>query len=167
MNLLHSLRSSVARTVVAALLAIALGAAALAPAQALLDKSRFALHLGIAYFAFHRWVLKPYKTHAFDNGAPHRTATIVKGGVALLFAVHEVRVASKIAHLSKDPLLQKIAGGVDQLGASFGTVGQRLKGGQFSPDDVSALDGATTSLGSAAAGAGAPIKDRPVAIPGL
>ncbi len=77
-----------------------------------------------------------------------------------------MRVASKIARESKDPLLQKLSGGVTSLSESFGTIGQRLKSGQFSPDDVKRLVSSTTSLGSAAAAGGAPIKDVPVAVPG-
>ncbi len=155
------------RTAVAAILiAGALLVADARPAQAFLDKTRFVAHLGVAYFCFHHWVLKPYEQGAFATGAPHRVSSIVKGGVALLFAVHEVRVASKIAHTSKDPLLQKIAGGVDSLDGSFASIGQRLKSGQFSPDDVRSLEAATSSVGASAAAAGAPIKDVPVAIPG-
>ena len=152
--------------VTAGLIALALVFGAVSPAQAFLDKTRFAAHLGIAYFCFHHWVMKPYQEQQFESGAPHRTAAIIKGGVALLFAVHEVRVSSKIARNSKDPLLQKLSGGVDALMGSFGTVGQRLKSGKFSPDDIKGLDAATTSLGSAAAAGGAPIKDVPVPIPG-
>jgi len=150
----------------AALIAVALLISAARPASAFLDKTRFVAHLGVAYFCFHHWVLKPYEQHAFDPGAPHRTSTIIKGGAALLFAVHEVRVAGKIAHMSKDPLLQKIAGGVDSLDGSFGAIGAKLKSGHFSPDDIKMLQTQTSSVGAAAAAGGAPIKDVPVAIPG-
>jgi hypothetical protein len=136
------------------------------PAQAFLDKTRFVAHLGVAFFCFHHWVMKPYEEHLFDSGAPHRTATIVKAGVATLFAYHEVRVAEKIAQTSKDPLLQKMSGGVETLMGSLGSIGQRFKSGQFSPDDVKTLNSATTAVGSDAAAGGAPIKDVPVAVPG-
>lgn len=150
----------------AAMLALVFFFSAFRPAEAFLDKTRFAAHLGIAYFCFHHWVMKPYQEQRFAPGAPHRTASLVKGGVALLFAVHEVRVAAKIARLSKDPLLQKLSGGVDSLTGSFAAVGQRLKGGQFSPNDVKALDSATSSVAADAAAGGTPIKDVPVAVPG-
>ena len=96
------------KAVVACALAAAMVAGAFAPASAFLDKTRFVAHLGVAYFCFHHWVLKPYREDAFAAGAPHRTAAIIKGGAALLFAVHEVRVAQKIAEKIKDPLLQKL-----------------------------------------------------------
>ena len=153
-------------TALAMLFAFALTFGMPRPAQALLDKTRFAAHLGIAYYVFHRFVLQPHHDHKFDAGAPHRTATIAKAGIAMLFAYHEVKVASKIAHMSKDPLLQKVAGGVDNLGTSFSTIGTRFKGGQFSPKDVDTLNKSTSDIGTTAAAGGLPITDRTVPIPG-
>lgn len=152
-------------TVVAAFI-MALFSASFAPSYAFLDKTRFVAHLGIAYFCFHHWVLKPYTEGAFANDAPHRTATIVKGGVALLFAVHEVQVAQKIAHESKDPLLQKLDGGVGALATSFSTIGQKLKGGTFDPHDVDLLKTVTGAVTTGAAADGAKIKDIPAPLPG-
>ena len=138
----------------------------LAPSYAFLDKTRFAAHLGIAYFCFHHWVLKPYQDGAFATGAPHRTSALVKGGAALLFAIHEVKVSEKIAHESKDPLLQKVDGGVETMMASFGTIGQKLKSGQFDPKDIEALKESTSAVATQAAADGATIKDVPVPLPG-
>jgi len=159
-------RRSPATALAIGVVALALFLGAAQPAQAFLDKTRFVAHLGVAFFCFHHWVMKPYEEHLFDPGSPHRAATIVKAGVATLFAYHEVRVAEKIAQTSKDPLLQKMSGGVTTLMGSLGSIGQRFKNGQFSPDDVRTLKSATTALGTDAAAGGAPIKDVPVAVPG-
>jgi hypothetical protein len=136
------------------------------PAPAFLDKTRFLAHLGVAYFVFHHWVMKPYEQGAFAGGAPHRTAALVKGGVALLFAVHEVRVSEKIAHNSKDPLLQKLDAGLAGLTSSFASVGERMKSGQFNAGDLQQLTTQTGSLQSTAQANGTTIKDVPAAIPG-
>jgi hypothetical protein len=151
-------------TAVALTVAMALGA--VSPAPAFLDKTRFLAHIGVAYFVFHHWVMNPYHQGSFAQGAPHRTAALVKGGVALLFAVHEVRVAEKIAHNSKDPLLQKLDAGVAGLTTSFMSIGQRMKSGQFSSQDADTLTSQTDSVSSQAAAGGAKIKDVPVAVPG-
>ena len=140
--------------------------AALEPASAFLDKTRFVLHLGVAYFCFHHWVMAPYQAGAFAAGAPHRTSTIVKGGIALLFAVHEVHVAQEIAAKSNDPLLKKLNGEVVALSGSFLAIGQRLRAGHFNPSDISALEGQAKSLGSDASANGVNIKDVPIAVPG-
>ena len=47
------------KLVLAGAFVIALVAAAISPSYAFLDKTRFAAHLGVAYFCFHHWVLKP------------------------------------------------------------------------------------------------------------
>ncbi len=146
-------------------LTLALFAGALAPAYAFLDKTRFVAHLGVAYFCFHHWVLKPYQEGDFASGAPHRVSSIIKGGVALLFAVHEVKVAQKIAATSNDPLLKKLdsgmAVGLAALTASFATLGQKFKSGNFSPGDVTSLNNATNSVSSEAAANGTTINDVP------
>lgn len=153
------------RIVLAAALTLALVASFARPSNAFLDKTRFAAHLGVAYFAFHHWVLGPFQHGDFSNGAPHRTSSIVKGGAALLFAVHEVKVAEKIARNSNSPILHKLDGKIVGLAASFATVGSALKAGHFSPDDIKNLGSTTDSVSNDAAAAGEPIKDIPVAIP--
>ncbi len=159
-------RARFKRFTVTAVLAAAMIAGALQPASAFLDKTRFLAHLGVAYFCFHHWVMNPYREGDFAQGAPHRVAAIVKGGAALLFAVHEVKVSEKIAQKSKDPLLQKLDAGLGGLTSSFASVGQRLKSGHFNPQDIEGLQSATASEQAQAQSQGANIKDVPVALPG-
>ncbi|WP_424949456.1 hypothetical protein [Deinococcus sp.] len=155
------------RTVLSATLLVAVVAAPLSTSSALFDKTRFVLHLGAAYFAFHHWDLKPFQQGKFSAGAPGRTANLVKGGLALAFAAHEVSVARKVAHNSSSPLLQKLDGGLNTLSTEMSTVGARLKGGNLNPADIQSLDTDTQKFGADSAAAGQPIKDVPVAIPGL
>jgi hypothetical protein len=154
------------RAIVSLALAAALVFGTARPSSAFLDKTRFVAHLGVAYFCFHHWVLAPYQQGKFANGADHRVSSIVKGGVALLFAVHEVKVAEKIAHDSNSPILHKLDGGVTTLATSFAAVGASLKAGKFNPSDIQGLKSTTDSVSSDAAASGEPIKDVPVAIPG-
>ncbi len=154
------------KSIVAGAFAVALLTMSLGRADAFLDKTRFVAHLGVAYFCFHHWVLKPYQEGALAQGAPHRVSTIVKGGVALLFAVHEVKVAQKIAATSPDPLLQKLNGGLTDLTSSFGAIGDKLKSGHFDPADIALLKGKTDAVSAGAAADGATIKDVPVPVPG-
>lgn len=152
------------------LLAVALVGAMLtsltSPSYAFLDKTRFVAHLGVAYFVFHHWVMNPYQEGKFNAGADHRTASLVKAGVAMLFAVHEIKVSEKIAHNSKDPLLQKLDGALGGLTGSFAAVGTKLKSGHFDPKDVENLKSLTSSISSTAAAGGTTIKDVPVPVPG-
>jgi len=137
------------------------------PSQAFLDKTRFATDLGVAFFVFHQWVYKPYRAGGFSAGAPHRTAAMVKGGAALLFALNRVKAANRLAHTSKSPLLQRVAGSLDAMTASFSSVGQRLRGGHFNPADITGLKSTVDSVGSgAAAFLGHPVRDVAVPVPG-
>lgn len=154
------------RFIVAATLAIAMLFATVQPSSAFLDKTRFAAHLGVAYFAFHHFVLKPYQEHRFDNGADHRTVNIIKGGAAMLFAVHELKVAEKISHNSNSKILHALDGKLVALGATFATVGSALHSGKFEPKAVDSVQSSTDDFGKDSAAAGEPIKDVPVAIPG-
>jgi hypothetical protein len=132
------------------------------PSNAFLDKTRFAAHLGVAYFCFHHWVLKPIQDGDFSSGAPHRVTSIVKGGAALLFAVHEVKVSERIARKSNSPLLHSLDGKLVGLATSFAAVGTALKAGHFSPSDVKGLTTTTNDVSTDAAAAGQPIKDVPI-----
>jgi hypothetical protein len=157
------------RLVLVTALAVAIVTGSFTPSSAFLDKTRFVLHLGVAYFAFHHWVVKPYQEGAFASGAPHRISSIVKGGVALFFAYHEVKVAEKIARTSKDPLLQKLDGGLTNLETTFASTGQKFKSGDFNPADIVALTSAAGFVKGQASSEGVAIKDvpPPAPVPGL
>jgi hypothetical protein len=137
----------------------ALAASPFSMSNALFDKTRFALHLGAAYYAFHRWDLQPFQKGQFSAGAPGRVGNIVKAGGALLFASHEVSVARKIAATSNSPLLQKLNAGLNSLSSEMTAIGTQLKGGQLPVAGLQKLNSDTESFKSQAAAAGQPIKD--------
>lgn len=139
----------------------------LSTSHALLDKTRFVAHVGVAYYAFHHWVLTPYRAGQFAAGAAGRTRAFAKGGLALLFAAHEVNVAEKVAHGSRDPLLQKLDGELVKLRGSLTAIGNRAKAGQLTDADIQSLDDTTTQIGRDSAAGGQPIRDVQAAIPGL
>ncbi|WP_425144862.1 hypothetical protein [Deinococcus sp.] len=154
-------------TLLSAGLLLTLTATPLSTSHAILDKTRFVLHLGAAYYAFHHWDLAPFKAGKFSAGAPGRTGNIVKAGLALAFAAHEVSVAKKIADTSKSPILMKLDGALGSLTGRMNTVSNDLKAGKLNPADIQALESDTNSLSSSAAAAGQPIKDIAAPIPGL
>lgn len=169
-------------TLVAALLASILAPAftgsanAAAPAvthsqahTAFLDKTRFLLHMGVAYFAFHHWIYNPYKAHAFAKGANGRTKAIVKAGIAALFAVHELKVAYGIAKGSNSATLHALISPISKLTAALQAAGSKFKSNPsaYSDATVNSLNGTAGSLSSAASKAGYGIKDISAPIPGL
>lgn len=155
------------KTLIAWALVAALFCGLARPSYAFLDKTRFAAHLGVAYFCFHHWVVKPYKEGKFANGAKGRTWAIAKAGGALLFAVHEVKVANCIAHESNDPTLQKLSGALDGMATSFQSFGSKFKGKQFDNSDMDKLNSSYSDVNSNARSAGISVQDKSVVIPGL
>jgi len=127
-------------------------------------KTKFLLHAGLAFGAFHRYIYKPYKAGSFKKTASGRKKAFVKAAAAGAFTLHELKVARKDA-LADDklrPIVDKIDASVKKLG----NVTSLLKGGSLNPAEILGASGAIGVLGKAASGAGAAIKDRSAPIPG-
>jgi hypothetical protein len=120
-------------------------------------KTKFVLHVGLAFGAFHRYIYKPLKAGAFKSGAPGRVKAILKAAAAALFAVHELKVAHEDA--LSDPHLRPLANKVDALFNKLGGLAAALKGGSLNPADILGSAGAVDALGAASSGAGAGIKE--------
>jgi hypothetical protein len=86
----------------------------------LFDTPRVIAHLAIAYGAFHHWVYKPYKAGKISLRHPIK---VVKAGLALLFAVHEIKVALKITRGAKSGPLHALNGVLTSMSARFQNVG--------------------------------------------
>lgn len=134
---------------------------------AFLDKTRFLLHVGEAYFAFHHWVYAPYKKGAFAHGAHGRTFSLIKAGIALAFAYHEMKVAYGIAEKSHSKLLHALVAPLDALAGKTNSLGALLHRGGYDEAGVQNLNGSVNSFGALASGNGYAIKDVPTPIPGL
>ena len=136
---------------------------------ALFDKTRFLLHMGAAFYAFHHFIYAPFRAHAFASGASHRTSAIVKAGIAALFAAHEVKVAYGIAQGSSSPTLQKLVAPINKLAGTFSTAGSTFKNNPSGYTDtaVNSMNGSVNYIGSTAQKGGYGIKDLVTHIPGL
>ena len=119
-------------------------------------KTKFVLHAGLAFGAFHRYILKPYRTGAFAKGAPGRTKALVKAGASALFAYHELKVARTDA-VCDGPRLRKLADSLSSALASLNAL-RALKAGT-GLGAIGIAGQALDRLGGDAASGGAPIKD--------
>lgn len=160
------MKNTVRRRWLASVLTLVMACGLMTPSFGLLDKTRFAADMGLAFFAFRHYVYSPYKAGAFQTGAQGRTKAMIKGGAALLFAVNRVKKANSIAHNSKSPLLHKLVAPLDALETEYSTLGQKLKGGNFDPAQIDRVNGHVNDIGSGASAAGAPIREKAEAIPG-
>jgi hypothetical protein len=128
-------------------------------------KTKFLLHAGLAFGAFHRYIQKPLRAGTFRSGAPGRKAAFVKAGAAALFVYHELKKARDAAE-SSDILRRKLVNPIDRVLAKIQGLGSSLKNGSASSSDITGAGGSLDSLKSTAAGAGANIKDRTAPVPG-
>jgi hypothetical protein len=121
-------------------------------------KTKFLLHSGLAFGAFHRYIYKPYRAGSLKKGASGRTKAMVKAGAAGLFAAHELKQARRAA--LSDDRLRPLATRIDALIRRLGPLASRLKGGVLDPTGLVGAAGAFDALGKASSAAGASVKDR-------
>lgn len=127
-------------------------------------KTKFLLHAGLAFGAFHRYIQKPLRAGTFRSGAPGRKKAFVKAAAAALFAYHELKKARDAAE-SSDILRRKVVNPIDGVLAKIQGLGSSLKSGSASSSDITGAAGSLDSLKSTAAGAGAKIQDRSAPVP--
>lgn len=105
-------------------------------------KTKFVLHSGLAFGAFHRYLYKPYRAGTFSKGADGRVSAFVKGGVAALFIKREVRLASE--DVKANPTLCKaIAAPLAKIGDTVQDAFDKVKGG-----DASGVDSVNSAISS-------------------
>jgi hypothetical protein len=122
-----------------------------------LAKTKFVLHAGLAFGAFHRWIYKPAKAGELSHPLSHKLTTL-KAALAAGFVYHELKLA--LADAQADPTLSKLVAPVTALQNKLhGLVGS-VKSGGATADDVTGLDGAISSIKDQAASAGHPITEQ-------
>ncbi|MGI8573126.1 MAG: hypothetical protein ACR2L9_10955 [Solirubrobacteraceae bacterium] len=133
---------------------------ATAPTQTVhFAKTKFVLHVGLAFGAFHRYIYKPLRAGVFAKPLSHKAA-LVKAALASAFIIHELKIAYTDAQSS--PTLRKLLSPLTDLKAKATAMVAGLKAGHYDPTQVSAAQGDVASIASQAAGAGAQVRDLPV-----
>jgi hypothetical protein len=120
-------------------------------------KTKFVLHVGLAFGAFHRYVYEPYRAGAFRSGAQGRVKALLKAASGAVFAVHELKTARDDA--LSDSRLRPLAEKVEGLLGRLTSLGGALKHGVLHPAEIASAAAAVTSLGAASGGLGATIKE--------
>lgn len=122
-------------------------------------KTKFLLHTGLAFGAFHRYLYKPYRAGTYTSGsAVHKVLVFGKAGAAALFIKREVRLA--IVDVQASPILCKsLAAPLSSLSDKIGGVVSKLKSGDTSA--IQDAQTAVTSIEGAAAKGGAAITEDP------
>lgn len=127
-----------------------------APAHVHFAKTKFLLHAGLAFGAFHRYIYKPFRRGGFTPPTRHKLA-IVKAAAAALFVYHEVKIA--LVDAQSSPLLSKLVSPLTALESKVRSLRQGLHGGQLDPTGINAANAGVTSIGTQSAHSGAPIRE--------
>jgi hypothetical protein len=120
-------------------------------------KTKFLLHTGLAFGAFHRYIYKPFKSGGFKGGAPGQKAAIAKAAATALFVYHELKQADDAAQ-SSDILRTKVAEPLAAALAKVKDLPALLKGGSFGA--IGGVSKLFDTLKTAAGAAGANISDK-------
>jgi hypothetical protein len=138
------------------------GLAAAVPAKHIhFAKTKFLLHAGLAFGAFHRYVYRPLQEGDFSHPLAHKLA-LVKAAAAVAFIVHELRIAREDAQASA--VLRRLFSPLGALAGSVGALAAGLRAGHPSGTAVSSANGAIDSIKSLASSAGAPVTEHTPAL---
>lgn len=119
-------------------------------------KTKFVLHAGLAFGAFHRYLYKPFKAGTFQAHAHGRIRAAIKGGLAGLFVYHELKLA--VTDAQADKTLSKLVAPITALQNRIKSSAAGVKSG-----NTQDLEGANTQLEqlrSQSAKAGATVQDQ-------
>lgn len=127
-----------------------------------LAKTKFVLHAGLAFGAFHRWIYKPLKAGELTHPLSHKLATL-KAAAAAVFTYHELKLA--LAAAQADPTLSHLVAPITALQNKLSGVGSSLKSGTVDASQIEGANGSVGSIHNAATAAGAPITEQTPAAP--
>jgi hypothetical protein len=118
-------------------------------------KTKFVLHTGLAFGAFHRYLYKPFRAGTFTGGSKvHRVVVFGKAGAAALFIKREVRLA--VEDVKANPTLcNTLVAPLSSLGDGISGVVTKLKGGDTTA--IADAEKGVTAIESAASSGGATI----------
>jgi hypothetical protein len=127
-----------------------------------LAKTKFVLHAGLAFGAFHRWIYKPAKAGDLTHPLQHKLTTL-KAALAATFVYHELKLT--LADAQANPTLSKLVAPITALQTKLHDLGGSVKSGGASAADVDGLDSTISSIKGLASSAGQPITEQTPATP--
>jgi hypothetical protein len=122
-------------------------------------KTKFVLHAGLAFGAFHRWIYKPFRAGDFRHPFSHKL-TIAKAVLAAGFVKHEVRLALHDAQSS--PTLSKLVSPITALDNRMHSLAADVRGGGAG---LSADNGSISSIEKQSSQSGTNIQEQTPASP--
>ncbi len=125
-------------------------------------KTKFVLHAGLAFGAFHRWIYKPLKAGELAHPLTHKL-TVVKAALAAGFVVHELKIALRDAQA--DPTLSKLVAPITEVQNKLSGAASSIRSGHPDTSLLEGVNGTIGSIHSQAAAAGQSITEQTPAAP--
>ena len=125
-------------------------------------KTKFVLHAGLAFGAFHRWIYKPLKAGDLAHPLTHKL-TVVKAALAGAFVVHELKLALRDAQA--DPKLSKLVAPITAVENKLSGAASSIRSGHPDTSSLDSVNGNIGSIHSQAAAAGQAITEQSPAAP--
>ncbi len=121
-----------------------------------LPTTKFLLHAGLAFGAFHHWIYKPIKAGALRHPFSHKLA-LIKAGLAALFVSHELRIAVQDAKASK--VLRPVVAPLTAAANKLEGLKSSITGGSVDPSALDGINSQLSQAGQAAQSAGHSIQE--------
>jgi hypothetical protein len=122
-------------------------------------KTRFVADLGLAFGAFNRYILKPYKAGTFKKGTSGRTKALVKAAAAGAFALNRLNAARRL--VNNDPgLCRTLKAPLNALWSQLSGLTGKLKSGNLDPTEIAGTSGSIEGIRQNASQGGVSIKDK-------
>lgn len=119
-------------------------------------KTKFVLHAGLAFGAFHHFIYKPIKAGVLHHPFEHKL-TLIKAGLAALFVSHELKLAAADVRSSK--ILSALFSPLTAVADKIKGLRNGLVGGSASPADVTSVNSQLAHIGSTASSKGQSISE--------
>ncbi len=129
---------------------------AAATSSVALPTTKFLLHAGLAFGAFHHWIYQPIRAGALRHPFSHKLA-LIKAGLAALFVSHELRLAVQDARASK--VLKPVVAPLTAAANKLEGLKSAITGGSVNPSALDGIDSQLGQAGQAAQSAGHAIQD--------
>jgi hypothetical protein len=119
-------------------------------------KTKFVLHAGLAFGAFHRYIYEPFKAGDFKHPFLHKL-TLIKAGLSALFIEHELKLAATDVKSSK--ILSRLFSPLTAVAAKISSLKDSIKDGSISSSDMDGLQSQLTSIAKTASSKGQSIQN--------
>jgi hypothetical protein len=120
-------------------------------------KTKFLLHAGLAFGAFHHYIYKPAKAGELSHPFSHKLTTL-KAALAGAFIYHEIKLA--LTDAKSDRTLSKLVAPISALQDKLKGLAGQVKSGSINSGSVDGLASSISSLKQQSASAGSPITEQ-------